>query len=69
MKKVNITTAILSVYLVVMCVIGWPGKQAEPDYAQYVLVIVASLVVIFLLRFVQIKRLKIREKEKEEKGV
>ena len=29
MKKVNITTAVLLIYLIVMSIIGWPGKQAD----------------------------------------
>ena len=32
MKKVNITTAVLLIYLIIMSIIGWPGKQADPDY-------------------------------------
>ena len=35
MKKVNITTAVLLIYLIVMSIIGWPGKQADPDYVQW----------------------------------
>ena len=31
MKKINITTGVLLVYLLVMCVWGWPGKQPDPD--------------------------------------
>ena len=34
MKKVNITTAVLLIYLIVMSIIGWPGKQVDPDYVQ-----------------------------------
>ena len=65
MKKVNITTAVLLIYLIVMSIIGWPGKQADPDYVQYFGVIAAT--VLGLLRFLQIKRLKIRDKMKDEK--
>ncbi|WP_293668259.1 hypothetical protein [uncultured Parabacteroides sp.] len=67
MKKINITTAILLIYLVVMSVIGWPGKKADPDYVQYFCVIGVTLLVIGFLRFLQIKRLKIREKMKDGK--
>jgi len=67
MKKVNITTAVLLIYLIVMSIIGWPGKQADPDYVQYFGVIAATVLVIGLLRFLQIKRLKIREKMKDGK--
>ena len=51
MKKVNITTAVLLIYLIVMSIIGWPGRQADPDYVQYFGVIVATVLVIGLLRF------------------
>ena len=67
MKKVNITTAVLLFYLIVMSIIGWPGKQADPDYVQYFCVFGATILVIGLLRFLQIKRLKIREKMKDGK--
>lgn len=66
MKKINITTGALLVYLIVMSVIGWPGNKPEPDYTQYSLVIAVSFGIILLLRFVQIKRLKTREKLREE---
>ncbi len=67
MKKINITTAILLVYLLVMSVIGWPGNKPDPDYTQYFLIIGISLGVIFLLRFVQVKRMQSREKIRNEK--
>ena len=67
MKKINITTAILLIYLIVMSVIGWPGKKADRDYVQYFCVIGVTVLVIGFLRFLQIKRLKIREKMKDGK--
>ncbi|RHR56960.1 hypothetical protein [Parabacteroides sp. AF17-28] len=67
MKKINITTAVLLIYLIVMSVIGWPGKKADPDYVQYFCVIGVTVLVISFLRFLQIKRLKIREKMKDGK--
>ncbi|MBC8602716.1 hypothetical protein H8784_13440 [Parabacteroides acidifaciens] len=67
MKKINITTAVLLIYLIVMSVIGWPGKKADPDYVQYFCVIGVTVLVIGFLRFLQIKRLKIREKMKDGK--
>ncbi|MDO4755974.1 MAG: hypothetical protein Q4A54_06495 [Parabacteroides sp.] len=62
MRKVNITTIGLLIYLVIMSVIGWPGKQVNPDYVQYFSVIGVTLLIIGLLRFLQIKRLKNRDK-------
>ena len=35
MKKINITTGVLLIYLIVMSVWGWPGKQPDPDWVQY----------------------------------
>jgi len=69
MKKINITSLVLLIYLIVMSVIGWPGKKPNPDWTQYFLIIALTLGVIFLLRFVQIKRLKSREKFRNEKSI
>lgn len=65
MKKINITTAVLLIYLAVMCVIGWPGKKPDPNFTEYFCIMGISLLVIGLLRFVQIKRFKIREKARK----
>lgn len=67
MKKINFTTAILAIYLVVMSVIGWPDKRPDTGYTEYFCVIGISALVILLLRYVQIKRFKIREKNKQSK--
>ena len=57
MKKINITTIALLVYLIVMSIIGWPGNNPE-----YFLMIGATLVIIILLRYLQVKRLRMRDK-------
>ncbi len=67
MKKINIATCVLVIYLIVMSIIGWPGNKPDPDYLQYFLIMGISLGVILILRFVQIKRFKAREKWKNEK--
>jgi putative Mn2+ efflux pump MntP len=64
MKKINITTIVLLIYLLIMSIIGWPGKQVNPNYIQYFAVIGATLLIIFLLRFLQIKRFKNRDKNR-----
>lgn len=67
MKKVNITSLALLLYLIVMSVIGWPGRaNATLNYPEYFGMIGATLVVILLLRFLHIKRMKIRQKWKDE---
>lgn len=62
MKRINITTIGLLIYLAIMSVMGWPGKQPNPDYVQYFSVIGVTLLIIGLLRYLQIKRLKNRDK-------
>jgi hypothetical protein len=62
MKRINIISGLLLVYLAVMAVIGWPGKKAEPDYTQYFIILGISLTTIILLRFLQIRRRKLRQK-------
>lgn len=67
MKKINITTIVLLAYLIVMAVIGWPGHQPSNTFPEYFCVIGVTLGVIFVLRYMQIKRLKARSKwDKEE---
>ncbi|MCD7913819.1 MAG: hypothetical protein LUG96_00215 [Tannerellaceae bacterium] len=67
MKRINISTAVLLIYLIVMAIFGWPGNKLDPDYIQYGVIIGASVIVIIVLRIVQIKRLKAREKWKQDK--
>ncbi|MDD2953300.1 MAG: hypothetical protein PHC95_09080 [Parabacteroides sp.] len=68
MKKINITTIALLVYLIVMSIIGWPGNNPENNYTEYFLIIGATLVVIILLRYLQVKRMRMRGKwDKEDK--
>lgn len=68
MKKINITSLALLAYLIIMAVIGWPGgKKAVLNYTEYFCMIGATLLVILLLRYLQIRRMKIRDKWKNEK--
>lgn len=67
MKKINLTTFVLLAYLVVMSIIGWPGDRADRSYISYFAVIGATLLIIFLLRYLQIKRYHLRQKRREEK--
>lgn len=62
MKKINITTIALLVYLIVMSIIGWPGNNPGNSYTEYFLMIGATLVIIILLRYLQVKRLRMRDK-------
>ncbi|WP_455635832.1 hypothetical protein [Parabacteroides sp.] len=62
MKKINITTIALLVYLIVMSIIGWPGNNPGNSYTEYFLMIGATLVIIIFLRYLQVKRLRMRDK-------
>ncbi|MDR1259673.1 MAG: hypothetical protein LBK65_10450 [Tannerellaceae bacterium] len=64
MKKANIISVLLLAYLIVMSIIGWPGRKPDPDYVQYFVIIGISLVAIILLRLLQIRRTRWREKQK-----
>lgn len=62
MKKINITTIALLVYLIVMSIIGWPGNNPGNNYTEYFTMIGTTLVIIILLRYLQVKRLRMRDK-------
>ena len=62
MKKINITTIALLVYLIVMSIIGWPGNNPGNSYTEYFLMIGATLVIIILLRYLQVQSLRMRDK-------
>lgn len=68
MKKINITSAVLLVYLIVIGVMAWPGDKPHGNYTEYFAVMGASFVIMVLLRIVQIRRLKMRKKWKEGEG-
>ena len=66
MKKINITTVVLLIYLAVMAYIGRPSKQIIPNEYEYFGLIGLTIVIIGLLRYVQVKRFRMRQKRKEE---
>ena len=69
MKKRNIITIILLIYLGIMAYIGWSNYIDEGRYWEYAGIIAGTLVAIFALRYVQGKKEKMRNyyKEKSEK--
>lgn len=66
MKRINFTTLALLVYLLVIGFISWPGKNPQITFNEYWIIILITLGLIVLLRFVQIKRYKLREKRRKE---
>ena len=66
MKKTNIVTIVLLIYLGVMAYIGWPNYIGEGRYWEYAGIIAGTLVAIFALRYVQGKKEKLRNQRKAE---
>ena len=67
MKRINITTVLLCVYLLVIGVLYWPGKNPTVDYTTYYTVLAGTAFIIVVLRIIQTRRLRIREEWKKEK--
>jgi Na+/proline symporter len=61
MKRINIITALLLIYLLVMSYIGWRERGEDIDYPEYFLVVGGCVIVIFLLRYLRIRFLKKRD--------
>lgn len=66
MKKVNITTALLCIYIIVMGVLYWPGRNPLVDYSSYFIALGGTAFITVILRIIQIRRLKIRNQAREE---
>jgi hypothetical protein len=67
MKKINILTILLLGYLCIMSYIGWPGRNNNSNYTEYFTVLGVTAGVIFLLRYLRIRLLKMRDKRKGDK--
>ena len=70
MKRINITIGFLFIYFVVMSVLGYPRERIAPDGADrlvtYLLVCALELGVLILLRWVLIRRYKMREHRRHD---
>ena len=70
MKRINITIGFLFIYFVVMSVLGYPRERIAPDGADrlvtYLLVCALELVVLILLRWVLMRRYKMRERRRHD---
>lgn len=71
MKRANIISLVLLIYLVVLSVLAYPTYQESGDWTRYILIIAGQLVIIYLLRYFSLKKAasrigKIKKKESEE---
>lgn len=67
MKKTNLVTLLLIIYLIVMSYVGWDYFIPQGDYIEYACIIVASLFVILLLRYVLNKREGMRNESRRKR--
>lgn len=67
MKRINFTTALLFLYLIVVGLITWPARNPHIAWSDYCVMLGATAFVIVLLRFVQVQRLRGKGKNKEER--
>jgi hypothetical protein len=56
MKKANVISVLLTVYLIVLAVLAFPTYQANGEWIRYVLIVTGQLLIIFLLRYFAIRR-------------
>lgn len=67
MKKINIITVLLLIYLAVMASLGWTRFSEAGEYMEYFGILGASLLAIVLLRFFLIKKKKFREESRKKR--
>ncbi len=61
-RSIGVPAALL-LYLIVMAVYSWPGRQPEVTYTQWIAVVAITFVCIVALHFVLEKRDKFRNKK------
>lgn len=66
MKKINITTALLCIYILVVGVLYWPGRNPMIDYSTYFIALGGTAFITIILRLIQIRRLKMRDEWRKE---
>lgn len=68
MKRINFTTALLFLYLIVVGLITWPARNPHIAWSDYCVMLGATAFVIVLLRFVQVQRLRGKDKTNNEQS-
>ncbi|MCC8172457.1 MAG: hypothetical protein LIP00_11900 [Parabacteroides sp.] len=64
MKRINFTTALLFLYLLIVGLVTWPARNPHIAWSDYFVMLGATAFVIVLLRFVQVQRLRGKDKTK-----
>lgn len=69
MKKSNLITIILLIYLGVMAYIGWPKFIEGRPIRRYFAIILVTLIVIFLLRVVLRKKERLKRERQQQQDL
>lgn len=56
MKRANIISIVLLIYLAVLSALAYPTYQQSGDWTRYVLIIIGQLAIIYFLRYFSLKR-------------
>ncbi len=67
MKRYNLITGLLLIYLIVMAFFGWERFSNEGKYLEYFGIIGVTLIIIFILRIVLKRKNKFREETRKRR--
>ncbi|MGL4293737.1 MAG: hypothetical protein ACRCSQ_09200 [Bacteroidales bacterium] len=67
MKRSIIIPGLLTIYLIIMGIIGWPRYAAEGKYWEFAGIATATIIVIVLLYFVLKRRDKMRRENRKQR--
>ena len=67
MKRSILIPGVLTAYLIVMAVIGWPHYIGQGRYWEYIGIIVTTLVVIVILYFLLRRRDRMRQELRKQR--
>lgn len=67
MKRYNLITGLLLIYLIAMAIYGWERFSSEGQYLEYFGIIGITLIIIFVLRIVLKRKNKFREETRKRR--
>ena len=67
MKRYDLITGLLLIYLIVMAFFGWEKFSNEGKYLEYFGIIGVTLIIIFILRIVLKRKNKFREETRKRR--
>lgn len=67
MKRPLVISLILLVYLIAMAVVVFPDYQKSGNWSRYILIIAGQLIIITLLHYFNLKKEKLKQRNRDEK--